>query len=268
MQSANSAAKTITLRYDGALDAENPPLASAFTITTGGSANPISSVSVSGSVVTLTMANAFTPGAVTVTYTDPAGDAASAIQDAAGNDATSFSSGLVADGYIRGAQVYIDTNSNGLVDPESDYFVGVTDANGNFFVASGAPAGTIIAIGGVNIDTGVPNTTPLKAPEGSTTINPLTTLIQAIVDANPGTTSAAANASVATTLGLDPTKDLTRYDPISSCDVAAQKAAAQVATLAALAESDAGAGANVVANLASQIVSASSNSTQIDLANA
>ncbi len=266
MQSANSASKTITLTYDGALDQAHPPSASDFAVTTGAAANPVASVAISGSVITLTLTNAFTPGAVTVAYTDPAGDAANAIQDAAGNDAASFSSGLVADGYIRGASVYIDTNGNGVVDTGTDYYVGLTDANGNFFVGEDAPDGAIIAVGGINIDTGVPNTLPLKAPAGSTTINPLTTLVQAVMDANPGTTAATASAAVATTLGLDPSKDLTQYDPIASGDVTAQKAAAQVATLAALAESNAGAGGSVVANLAGQIAAAASGGAQVNLA--
>ena len=39
-----------------------------------------------------------------------------------------------------------------------------------------------IAVGGVNIDTGVPNTIVYKAPAGATTVSPLTTLIQAYAE--------------------------------------------------------------------------------------
>ncbi len=255
---AHSATKTIDLTYTEALDATNIPLAASFAVTTGGVANPVASVAVTGSVMTLTLTNAFVAGAVTVSYTDPtAGNDVNAIQDAAGNDASGFASGVIADGYLRGATVYIDTNGDGVADPAVDYLVGTTDASGNFFIKSGAPTGTIIAVGGVNIDTGVANTTALKAPAGSTTINPLTTLVQAVVDASLGTTTAAAAAtSVATSLGLTGLggQSLLNYDPISAGNVGAQKAAAQVATIVALAESSsAGAGSQVIANLATVV---------------
>jgi hypothetical protein len=268
LQAANSASKTITLTYDQTLDGSNPPAPGDFAVTTGGASNPVASVAINGSVLTLTLTNAFTPGAVTVTYTDRSGDDRNAVQDIAGNDAVGFTSGLVADGYIRGAKVYIDTNNNGVVDIASDYYAGLTDSNGNFFLASEAPKGTIIAIGGVNIDTGVPNTTPLKAPEGSTTINPLTTLVQAVIDANPGTSVARASASVSAALGLNPANDLTKYDPIAAGDVDTQKAAAQVATIVALAESNASAvaGARVITNLATQVTTASTAGAVLDLA--
>jgi uncharacterized repeat protein (TIGR02059 family) len=124
LQAANSASKTITLTYDQTLDGSNPPAPGDFAVTTGGASNPVASVAISGSVVTLTLTNAFTPGAVTVTYTDRSGDDRNAVQDIAGNDAIGFTSGLVADGYIRGAKVYIDTNDNGVVDIGSDYMLG------------------------------------------------------------------------------------------------------------------------------------------------
>jgi hypothetical protein len=244
---ASSTATTIALTYDGNIDTANLPAVGAFTVTTGGVDNEVASISASGSVLTLTLTNAFTSGsAVTLAYTDPTtGNDTAAVQDAAGNDAASFTQGVVADGYIRGAQIYIDTNANGVADA-SELLAGVvTDANGNFFLPSTAPTGTIIAVGGVNIDTGVASTVALKAPAGSTTINPLTTLVQAVIDAAPtGTviTSAQASATVATALGLTlPTgQTLTSYDPLSASDdnaLATQKAAAQVATTLTLAAS-------------------------------
>lgn len=169
--------------------------------------------------------------AIVINYTDPtAGNDINAIQDISGNDAISLvalGSGVVADGYVRGAQLWIDTNSDG----KADYNTGVkTDESGNFFLPPSTPAGSIIAIGGVNIDTGVPNTMPLSAPEGSTVINPLTTLVQAVV-ASTGVSAAAASASVVAALGLTNGTDLTTFDPIQSNDVAAQQAAATIATI-------------------------------------
>ena len=82
------------------LQGSNPPPASAFTVTVDGSAATVSSVGVPGSLVPqnqlfLTVSPVITQGqAVVVSYTDPtASDDASAIQDVAGNDAASFTTG-------------------------------------------------------------------------------------------------------------------------------------------------------------------------------
>ena len=257
---ASSSAGTVTLTYDSPLDAAHAPVASSFTVTNAGVIRAVDSlVSVSGSVVTLSVPG-LTAGTLSVVYDDgTASDAANAIQDLAGNDAAYFSQAIVADGYIRGATVQIVDSNDAVL------WTGTTDANGNFFIPEGI-SGTIIATGGVNIDTGVANTATLKAPEGSTTINPLTTLVQAVVQASGGTTSAAdAVLAVASSLGLGDL-DLLNYDPIASDNVDAQKAAAQVATIVALAESgSSGAGAAVIANLAS-VLSTAASGTVVDLA--
>ena len=264
---ASSSAHTVTLTYDGALDPANPPLAANFTVTSGGVDKPVTLVTVLGSVVTLSVPSLVAPGNITVAYADPtSGDDASAIQDAAGNDAIGFSLARVADGYIRGATVVIDTDGDGT----GDVFIGTTNADGSFFIPAGTPTGTIIATGGINMDTGVANTVSLKAPAGSTTINPLTTLVQSVVEAS-GATPAAAAASVARSLGLTLTagQDLLSYDPIASNNVAAQKAAAQIATLVALAEGGlAGAGSSVMSNLATVFSPATVGGNTVDLADA
>ena len=271
----NSLAQTITLTYDSALDASNKPPTTAFAATTAGAVNAVDSVDVSGATVTLKLHNAISSGAVSLVYTDPAGDTAATIQDTAGNDAVSFFSGVVVDGYVRGASVYIDTNHNGTADPASDYFVGVTDANGNFFVPAGAPGGTIIATGGVNIDTGAVNTMALKAPEGSTTINPLTTLVQAVVE-DSGVTAAVAAATVATNLGLTVPagQSLLDYDPYAAdaaADLAAQKVSAQVATIVTMTDNAVSGGgaaavADVIGNMVAQINNAGSSGDPVNLA--
>ena len=277
---ANGVAKTITLTFNEAIDAANLPDKSKFVVSTGGVANTVASISATGAEVTLTLTNVFADGTrVDLSYTDPtSGNDAKAIQDAAGNDALGFSNLPVADGYVRGASVYADANNNGKAD--AGELLGTTDAGGNFFLPAGTK-GAIIAVGGVNIDTGVANTIELKAPEGSTTVNPLTTLVQAVVQANGGAvttaTIATAMATVATSLGLTGT-DLLKFDPISAFKdaaanpatkaaaeavaVAAQKAATQVATIVALAEKAApGAGATVVSNLATVVKTAATSVT-------
>jgi hypothetical protein len=271
---AHSATKTIVLTYNETLDATNPPDPDDFDITTNGTQNAVNGVAISGNTITLTLTDPFDASdPVTVDYTDPTGDNdANAIQDTAGNDAVSLSisSGVVADGYIRGAQVWIDTNGDGV----QDYNTGVvTDANGNFFLPPNTPSGSIVAIGGVNIDTGVPNTMPLRAPEGSTVINPLTTLVQAILQANPDTHVDDASASVVASLGLTAGTNLTTFDPISQGDVTAQKAAATIATIITVAATSAADGTaattatnTIIANIATQIQTAEAAQTSLNLA--
>ncbi len=91
----------VDLEFSENLQRFNPPPASAFTVTVDGSAVTVSSVGVPGSLVPqnqlfLTVSPVIiTQGqAVVVSYTDPTtGDDASAIQDAAGNDAAAFTTG-------------------------------------------------------------------------------------------------------------------------------------------------------------------------------
>ena len=91
----------INLDFSEDLQLSNPPPASAFTVTVDGSAATISSVLVPGSALPqnrlwLQLSTAITHGqAVVVAYADPTtGDDANAIQDAAGNDAAAFTTGM------------------------------------------------------------------------------------------------------------------------------------------------------------------------------
>ncbi|MDZ4254442.1 MAG: cadherin domain-containing protein, partial [Sulfuritalea sp.] len=273
IQSMSAQAGAVVLTYNEALDAVNVPVPGDFAVTVNGVPNVVTGVAVGGvgnTKVTLTLtAPVVTGDTVNVTYTDPTvGNDVAAIQDAAGNDAIGFTSGVVADGYIRGAQIYIDTNNNGLAEAGEALAGVVTNANGNFILPAGTPAGVILATGGVNIDTGVPNTMVFKAPSGSTVLSPLTTLVQTMIAQNPGTSVATASAAVVTALGLAGGTDLTTYDPLAALaanagDAAAlliQKAAAQVATLVDLASDAPAAGttstqtaATVISNIVTQI---------------
>ncbi|AWN40609.1 beta strand repeat-containing protein [Methylobacterium durans] len=104
LQSASVNGTSLVLTYDEALDATHLPAGGAFTVTAGGSAIPVSSVSADAAAktVTLTLASAVGHGqTVTVAYADPSsGDDANAVQDAAGNDAASFSNQAVTNGTI------------------------------------------------------------------------------------------------------------------------------------------------------------------------
>lgn len=269
-------AGAIVLTYDEPIDAAHLPAASAFTVTINGDVNPVAAISASGNTVTLTLAAPVLAGnlSVALAYRDPSvGDDASAIQDAAGNDAAalSISTVVVADGYIRGAQMYLDA-PGGLQALDGV----VSDENGNFFLPDGKnPYGyALVAVGGVNIDTGLPNTANLKAPAGATTINPLTTLVAAVMASTESTDAGASAGQVAAALGLSlgSGDSLLNYDPIKANDTGVQKVAAQVATVIALAVSEqtsaalkSDVAANVVGNLADVITGASTASTTISL---
>ena len=83
----------VVLTYDEALSATTAAT-SDFTVTTGGSANTVTAVAISGSTVELTLTNAVkNDQAVTVAYADPSGsNDTNAVQDSQGNDAASLSS--------------------------------------------------------------------------------------------------------------------------------------------------------------------------------
>ena len=146
--------------------------------------------------------------------------------------------GAVIDGYVTGARIYVDVNGNGTVELAEDTGL-FTDSAGRF---SGTTSmqGALIAVGGTNIDTGLPNTLVLMAPAGSTVINPLTTLVQQYVYSQ-GVSAAQAEAAIEASLLL-PDVALTTYDPLAAASptdataLAIGRVNAEVAMIAVLAE--------------------------------
>jgi VCBS repeat-containing protein len=277
VHSGAAGAAQIDLTFDLDLDAAHLPAASAFAVKINGTTNQVTAVAINGKTVTLTLADAVGTGSlsVAVDYTDPtAGNDTNAIQDAAGNDAATISivSGVVADGHIKGASVYIDTNNDGLA-TSADYLVGTTDADGRFFIPKNAPAGKLLVTGGVNTDTGVPNTLVLKAPAPDLSkplaINPLTTLVTSLMTGTVTAAQAADKVAMAFGLTLPAGGSLLSIDPITAAGdtntaafgLAAQKVAAQIATIVTLASKDSsastGAASKVFDNLATKVSSAS-----------
>ena len=116
--------------------------------------------------------------------------------------------GSVIEGYIAGATVFADTNGNGELDSGEAFTT--TNANGQFTLTGGS--GPLVMFGGTDVSTGLPFTGVLKAPEGSTVVTPLTTLVAELA-ATSGNVQAAQDA-VAAAFGLDPTIDLQSYDPV------------------------------------------------------
>lgn len=166
--------------------------------------------------------------------------------------------GRVADGYLRGATVFVDVNDNGRQDEGEP--ATTTDGAGNFAFAGVLPAGPLVSVGGFDVTTGLSFTGTLRAPTGATIINPLTTLVAEAIAG--GLDPAVAETRVLQGLGITVPEgqSLATYDPLAvlaenGADpkaLAAQKAAASVATILVQAEDKTAA----TQKLANQVVTA------------
>jgi len=268
----------LVINFDRLIDSAHLPPIWAFKVTVNGVPNDVSAIGASGNSITLTLQDALPSGyqSIGISYVDPtAGDDANAIQDSTGVDASNFSiiSGVVIDGYISGAKVYVDTNSDGI-GTSSDYYVGVTDSTGRFFLSNNIPKGNIVVSGGVNTDTGLSNTLILKTPvptdlSKAFVINPLTTLVTSMVDdSSLNLTLSQAKSKVVAALNITlPTGvDVFSYDPIFYGDANSQKISAQIASVVSLATNGQSAQQaqvntqKIFENIATQITSATSGS--------
>lgn len=131
--------------------------------------------------------------------------------------------GVVVDDYISGATVCVDVNKNGIADDEPNCVQ--TDNQGGFNFGKEV-TGTLVMQGGFDIGTGKAFEGTFSAPSGSTVINPLTTIVQAMVAS--GRTVTEAQNIIKATLGL-PDVDLTTYDPIAEVTFGADTASKEVA---------------------------------------
>jgi VCBS repeat-containing protein len=190
-------------------------------------------------------------------------------------------SGIVADGYLKHAILFSDSNGskvrdwtdaggmNGIWDAGEGEAWTTTDDAGKFSFDFGDSTATLRSIGGIDLSTGLPFTGSLTAPAGSTVVNPLTTLVVATAASAPGTTVATATAAVLAGLGLPSGLDLVSYDPLAQgadnpTALQVQKAAANVANVIVVAMNAGIDPAATLANLATLIVAATPAAT-VDL---
>ncbi|MEG5187567.1 Calx-beta domain-containing protein, partial [Microcoleus sp. B4-C3] len=158
---------------------------------------------------------------ITVTATDNAGATASdnfnLIRDSIG--------GLVIDGYISGATVFLDANKNGVLDANEPSTT--TDSNGEFNLnipfeifdtnkngEIDPSEGNLVAIGGIDTATGLPLETPVTAPPDSSVVTLLTSLVADLTD--KGIEPEEAQSLVKAALSLPAEVDLTSLDPIAA----------------------------------------------------
>lgn len=197
-------------------------------------------------------------------YTDAAGN-----NGATGNaGAISFdpgSGGSAVDGYIAYALVFRDANNNGVWDRENftdtnnnglrDSGEAFVDLNGdglwtaerftttndrgdfsNLFGSGRIVLAPLVRGDGtsptIDISTGASFTKQFSAPEGSSVVTPLTTLVATIAGANASAAQIAqAEQMVKAALGISSNVDLKTFDPISAATATGATAADQQAAI-------------------------------------
>ncbi len=117
-------------------------------------------------------------------------------------------SGKIADGYIQGATVFWDCNSNKVLDANE---VSTTSGSGGAFSISSAPqSGCVIVakvpVGAIDEDSpSIPIATPytlVSTPGNEGFVSPLSTLVSAHMQDNPGTSLSDAEKAISQSLGL------------------------------------------------------------------
>ncbi|MEG4816752.1 Calx-beta domain-containing protein, partial [Microcoleus sp. K5-D4] len=133
--------------------------------------------------------------------------------------------GIVIDGYISGATLFLDANKNGVLDTNEPSTT--TNSSGEFNLnipfetfdtnkngEIDPSEGNLVAIGGIDTATGLPLETPVTAPPDASVVTLLTTLIADLID--KGIAPEEAQSLVKAALGLPAEVDLTSLDPIAA----------------------------------------------------
>ena len=126
--------------------------------------------------------------------------------------------GVVSDGYIKGATIFADANGDGVWNPGEAKTT--TDHLGNFTLKNAE--GPLVATGGTDISTGIAYEGTFCAPEGSTVITPITTLIDQVMQSATNSetgeplTADEAMALIADALGLSSDIDFLAFDPMAT----------------------------------------------------
>lgn len=144
--------------------------------------------------------------------------------------------GKAVDGYIKDAVVFADLDGNGSISPGE--LSATTDASGGFTLPGVNAFGQLIVSGGIDIATGKAFEGRMLAPPGATVINPLTTLLVKLEQADAKVAGDAA-AKLTAALGLPSAFPFLHYDPIyeaNRTDTPATETAEAVAIQAMIAK--------------------------------
>ena len=169
-----------------------------------------------------------------------------------GETGPSTISGYVIDGYISGATVTREFDANSVTTNGSGFFSGLQGS------------GILTATGGVDISTGLPFTGVLRAPDGSTVITPLTTMMVQLSQ-QFGFNNSDAESVIKTALGLDSRLNLLTTDPLAeaSANVDLLIAGVKVASLLSMAATAGISSADALSRLASAFNQASENGREL-----
>ncbi|MEG3922122.1 FG-GAP-like repeat-containing protein, partial [Microcoleus sp. T3_A4] len=135
------------------------------------------------------------------------------------------STGVVIDGYISGATLFLDANKNAVLDTNEPSTT--TDSAGKFNLnipfetldtnkngEIDPSEGNLVAIGGIDTATGLPLETPVTAPPDASVVTLLTSLVADLID--KGIEPEEAQSLVKAALSLPAEVDLTSFDPIEA----------------------------------------------------
>ncbi|HOW63660.1 MAG TPA: M6 family metalloprotease domain-containing protein [Candidatus Paceibacterota bacterium] len=135
-------------------------------------------------------------------------------------------SGRGLDGYLADSTVFFDQNGDYALNDNEPFTQ--TDAHGHFDLMMNVSQfdldrsgqldpqeGRLLLLNGRDIATGLPLRTPLMAPVGSAVVHALTTLIQAVLDRNPGMPIQRAHDIVKTAMSITNEVSLMDYDPMA-----------------------------------------------------
>ncbi|MFC7455130.1 FecR domain-containing protein, partial [Insolitispirillum peregrinum] len=132
-----------------------------------------------------------------------------------GGDSSSISyNGSVIDPHVSGATVFIDYDGDGILDSNEPHTITASDGSYSLTDSLGI-GGQVVSVGGIDTVTGLSIGT-LTAPSGSSTVTPLTTLMQNLISSGAASSASQAQSLVASALGLNLSSiNLTNYDPVT-----------------------------------------------------
>ncbi|GGK70080.1 Ig-like domain-containing protein [Amphritea balenae] len=154
------------------------------------------------------------------TLTDNIGATSTATVNVTINGANEIFQGKGIDGYLVGSTVFADEDANGLLD--AGEVSGTTDGSGGFTLVNAS--GDLILRGGVDISTELAFAGTLRAPEGSSAITSLSTIVTGVIDPSslggvkhtiePELIQAVNEVKAA--FGIDPNADILNIDPVAA----------------------------------------------------
>ena len=133
--------------------------------------------------------------------------------------------GTALKGRLENAEVFIDTNGDGSWTSGIDSDKVRTDSSGNFSIpeSSDLTGDIVVTTDKTTIDTSsgsMISGVTLSAPNGSSVVSVATTLTNELMDSSTATlTQTEAEAQVKTLLGIDPTIDVSSYDPFTEDNI-------------------------------------------------